>query len=644
MSSNEKSHLAGNHTAERSLGRRNAGHDRDAVNTIRNSFLTDNGGRLTDYPDEFAANDGKSNPLRNLKVLDKDELIAKANEFTKGSLPGGLSMDSSQTQKYFGANAKHRFFSQCNTLSKSRDILAADETDDSTTAAIYFSLNAARNFHNQTLNCDSTEAEDYFDPNRSIPLHPSRAVDAKLACNVNTRVLIRDQSLHFEDGFNQIKLVTKPSYITSEDVKPATQKTKSSNNPVLSPSKQRSYHVSLSNILDSNGSDSAPSTPTSMAQSDSTVKLSMPPKKGNARPKVKVLPTLSPSSPTKTPSSKVLPESSTKQKLKRLPPLQAESVISNIEAMFQNVLNAHPQAQGVSDSDSSVRHIDTADSPDNNELDTPAPLQPSLSATNIRAHNGGMGINHALSFTSNTQPLSSPHKSTNGILRMASLKKTVSSLSRHSSTKSINSDRSKRSKVMEGGSLSELAEMYKQFKDDTLIESNLQPSLDSAIQRQECKEQTETYDIHAASNRRGVDLNLVCIEHRDPNNRDLMAAADGTSKLFPCVPAKKVKDFYSPSLEIEPKDSYEYSEMDTDIEIEMWGQDSILSPTQMAKAAQNKDDTDAMQLSPRSLYIDKCLRMRLNPRASLLLRKQFTRELNLKHLGKSCCLRFFSGY
>jgi hypothetical protein len=54
---------------------------------------------------------------------------------------------------------------------------------------------------------------------------------------------------------------------------------------------------------------------------------------------------------------------------------------------------------------------------------------------------------------------------------------------------------------------------------------------------------------------------------------------------------------------------------------------SMLSPSN------NHGINDVMTLSPRSHYIDNCIRQRLNPRAGLILRKQFTRELNLKHLG-----------
>lgn len=38
-------------------------------------------------------------------------------------------------------------------------------------------------------------------------------------------------------------------------------------------------------------------------------------------------------------------------------------------------------------------------------------------------------------------------------------------------------------------------------------------------------------------------------------------------------------------------------------------------------------------ISPRSKYIDSCIRKRLNPRASLILRKNFTKRLNLQHHG-----------
>ena len=38
-------------------------------------------------------------------------------------------------------------------------------------------------------------------------------------------------------------------------------------------------------------------------------------------------------------------------------------------------------------------------------------------------------------------------------------------------------------------------------------------------------------------------------------------------------------------------------------------------------------------MSPRSKYIDSCIRKRLNPRASLILRKNFTKCLHLQHHG-----------
>ena len=39
------------------------------------------------------------------------------------------------------------------------------------------------------------------------------------------------------------------------------------------------------------------------------------------------------------------------------------------------------------------------------------------------------------------------------------------------------------------------------------------------------------------------------------------------------------------------------------------------------------------QLSPRSKYIDSCIRTQINPRASLILRKTFSKRLSLKHQG-----------
>eukprot|EP01032_Pedospumella_encystans_P009853 gene9853-11567_t len=42
---------------------------------------------------------------------------------------------------------------------------------------------------------------------------------------------------------------------------------------------------------------------------------------------------------------------------------------------------------------------------------------------------------------------------------------------------------------------------------------------------------------------------------------------------------------------------------------------------------------DEGDISPRSKYIDSCIRQRLNPRASLILRKNFTKHLSLQHHG-----------
>lgn len=38
-------------------------------------------------------------------------------------------------------------------------------------------------------------------------------------------------------------------------------------------------------------------------------------------------------------------------------------------------------------------------------------------------------------------------------------------------------------------------------------------------------------------------------------------------------------------------------------------------------------------LSPRTAYIDGCVRERLNPRASLIVRNKLTKQMNLQHLG-----------
>jgi Ran GTPase-activating protein (RanGAP) involved in mRNA processing and transport len=135
-------------------------------------------------------------------------------------------------------------------------------------------------------------------------------------------------------------------------------------------------------------------------------------------------------------------------------------------------------------------------------------------------------------------------------------------------------------------------------------------------------------------------IEFVCIDHRDAYNKKIQDQLTKRSSLFQYVDSKIMKrDFYD--------DYSDHHLLEEEIQ-QMKAQPIVLnSPIRSPLPPIKKDGKGKSQpiteekqapiefgaLSPRSHYIDSCIRKRLNPRASLILRKRFTRELNLKHLG-----------
>jgi Ran GTPase-activating protein (RanGAP) involved in mRNA processing and transport len=190
-------------------------------------------------------------------------------------------------------------------------------------------------------------------------------------------------------------------------------------------------------------------------------------------------------------------------------------------------------------------------------------------------------------------------------------------------------------------SVSYLAELYKEHLFVTKVEEE-----NRSLAKKKSKEKGELDE-----NSNLPDMELVCIDHRDPLNKKIMDNLHKKSSLFKYVEAKTAKkDFYDLSDNSDDSDG--------EGEIFLWSQQSPLSPSHIIpvlspisknsrnskthpipRRRENKSEnapvkpTDQVALSPRSKFIDSCIRKKLNPRASLILRKTFTKELNLKHLG-----------
>lgn len=128
-------------------------------------------------------------------------------------------------------------------------------------------------------------------------------------------------------------------------------------------------------------------------------------------------------------------------------------------------------------------------------------------------------------------------------------------------------------------------------------------------------------------------LEFLCIDHRDAFNKKVIKQLQKKNSLFEYVESKHLKkDFY----DFDGNDSNAV-EFDDDL-AQLQALDKLTklnskSLPNLSLHHVNQNNTTSSDLSPRSQFIDNCIRQRLNPRASLILRKSFTKELNLKHLG-----------
>ena len=133
-------------------------------------------------------------------------------------------------------------------------------------------------------------------------------------------------------------------------------------------------------------------------------------------------------------------------------------------------------------------------------------------------------------------------------------------------------------------------------------------------------------------------IQLVCVDHRDKFNRKVKENLQKNS-LFQYVESKSANRDFKDSDSDSDEGSFN-DEMSSIISTNVFGtskrdgktDDSIsTSLTSQSQASQQLEEE--VQLSPRSNYIDSCIRQKLNPRLSLILRKNFTKVLSLQHHG-----------
>ncbi|RYH21039.1 hypothetical protein EON65_21670 [archaeon] len=576
------------------------------------------------------------------------------------------------SKKYFGAEAKQHFFDQCNSLTKNRNILYLDPT-------LPLSGELAHSLHMvHSLRPTSDVNGSTGDVNAGLPFSPVRQArdETTSECTVDTRILIREQGLSLEEGFKQMKVITKPSYIHLSEGESDSDRDDHPNSRGKTPNTSSSLPALPSPIKTANASKTSSAT---LNPHSSPKKMSV---QHSVVPKVKAKP------------MKKLPP---KGGFRRLPPLNtdlAESVVASINDMFDRVVNKTidlhsvlhaqldppslpmPPANFPVQIDSSAEHkvLETARShvtEDSYDPSSPPSICPPDELTNFSSSNSVNMSSSTLntSFAGSSRNLNASLK---GLVRGSSAKGGVirqsgsnfaskalltanlsaANLNTSASASVLNKKKARASSPRKGrggfsilnddaksegkadAGLHELASLYKEH------------TAGAAEEKREKRRKKE--DVHSIRGTEGG-LEFICIEHRDENNKDLISPAlnngnkKGKGALFKYVQSKLVKDFYETSHEYRAKDSYVYSEVDTDLEIAMWQWESEVSPAKVKGGGAKKDGEEDVKkdekagerfvLSPRSQYIDNCIRQRLNPRAGLLLRKQLTRELSLKHLG-----------
>lgn len=412
------------------------------------------------------------------------------------------------------------------------------------------------------------------DKNKSLELAmetlPFKVDRPPKTLKVNTRVIIRNQGINLDDSYEQMKLIQKPKHLKIED-----------------------QYDSNSANSEEEDSDKEPARlpfprPPILSIETSTPKKSCPP----------------------TPTGGANLRSPKAQKLKPSP--------SN--------LKLKPLVTGKSQSTSSLLSVSSG---------------------------GGSGANSARSSESvrSARKKLSPMEKDDGDSDSRTYKLAKQKSSTKSSVSIENKPKQRQAHLQvikeetDGNSAPSVALLADLYKEHLVVNKAQEEKVKSA-------KKTSKVEGEFTDNPKVGDMEFVCIDHRDPLNRKIMDNLHKKSSLFKYVEAKTAKrDFYDIS------DDSDHS--DGEGEIQLWATSSPLSPAHVISALSpitnrnitrgtnvkngkklsikpedhpNKP-TDYVELSPRSKFIDSCIRKKLNPRASLILRKTFTKELNLRHLG-----------
>ena len=439
--------------------------------------------------------------------------------------PGGLSMSSSLSKKYFGAEARLQFFERQKWITRQRSICTTSQSVRASSLPLQqeFELSVA------------TEEADF-------PFRPSRK---KTPLKISSKVLIRTQIL--SEGGNcesQIKLVAKPFSSVSSGMS-ATSSITSASSPIDS---ARSSVVSdgLNNVNMKNNDCNAPSSAKSAVTAHS-----------------KTASITSKNTQTNTKSSRPLvfdtSNTSSKPHLKSSGTLPLHSIPSPSTTTTTTTQSAHST----------------------NTAQTPKLVH--FSPTNHEV-----------------KPVD------------------------------ISSVKSTAKKSKDKSHLGEVQTVLSPAIMDTVDHHNEK----ATVMKLSIPHMTLLEDVGEDADDAASSIQLVCIDYRDKFNKKVHDSLQKNS-LFQYVQSKKASHDFKDEDSGSDNDSIDdeiSSIMSRNLFPTKDGSstaDAVLGQGGVGPPAAEEE----VQLSPRSSYIDSCIRQKLNPHLSLILRKNFSKMLSLQHHG-----------
>ena len=532
-------------------------------------------------------------------------------------MPGGLHLSKTETAKYFGPESRVKFFER-NKFIKNQRIIASTDALHETKTLLFDgekaggNINSDHNVKNQ-LDRDFNGDTAINALAADIPFYPMR-VDNSV--KVNTKVVIRTQSLDVtSDEFTQLKLVPKPAnceILEEEPPSPAPAATgaKSTSLP-SSPKKQTSFatpvphHKHPSDQYDNsikNIDETMRAINFEMTTNTITRLLSIgPPPTPNLVIK-KPFSLLDPITPREVTPVTSKPATIAATPSKPLPtPVVAQRRSSKaVKVDAPNSMVSNTTSATTSNNTSSNNSVGGAATP--------------TTSTSTKSNKGNTGKGGRKAMVQLTPLKLKNSTGTTSGRKSPELNKTEGVTSAENGS---TASESKSDSAPAAGSVAAAADV-KGASAGGSDAANAGAAASAKEQKHHHLHLHEQgYHEHHSIHQTQGPLEFIVIDHRDNRNQPLKKRSYTNSGEENTL-YKYVSERQAQAMDFVNVDKEEDSD------------DDLLTKENIAQPPVANED---VPLSPRSHYIDSCIRKRLNPRASLILRRKFTKQLSLQHHG-----------